>query len=148
MTVCVQFVRVLVFRCPPASKCEASVLFTLPCPPGPFGSVLLPLCCDRCLLTYCRVLLSLRTTSSDLSSAPFEVLEYVPMGGLTWGEERSWPQSNEFCPGGFLAMKETNQSINILNQTTLNFVNCFILFLRVHQTDHRPKVNELHILLE
>lgn len=85
--------------------------------------------------------------SSDLSSTPFEVLEDVHVGGLAWGKERTWPQLNEFCPGGFHAMKEKNQRINILNQTTLNFVKCFILVLCVHKTDYRPKVNELHILL-
>lgn len=37
---------------------------------------------------------------------------------------------------------------NILNQTTLHVVICFILFLCVHRTNYRLKVNERHILGE
>ena len=70
--------------------------------------------------------------------------------GLDWRgawRERG-PNWTAFVLEAFMPWKKNQGRINnILNQTTLNFVKPFILFLCVHQTNYRLKVNELHILL-
>lgn len=70
--------------------------------------------------------------------------------GLTNGARRGCgPNWTTFVLEAFRPWKKNQRRINnILNQTTLNVVICFILFLCVHRTNYRLRVNELHILVE
>lgn len=114
---------------PAAPECEASVLSRVLCSPGPLA---LHFChCPEIFPPSIELCSFLPPHSPAVTSVvlPLKSWKTCTWADLTRGKERMWAQPNNFCPGGFRCHEgKKNQRINILNQTTLNFVRCFILF--------------------